>query len=264
MDAAVIAAEIARRRSTRHLLLLLDFDGTLAPFNPDPLAVFLDPGTAALIERLAAQSGMTVGVISGRRLPDLRTRVKASGLYLAGFHGLEIEAPGESYLHPAAALAAPLVTAIAAAVSPRLAGLPGVFIEDKAFSIALHYREATPAARVVATSAFVEAARADLDAARLRLLPGASVIELLPVSDWHKGAALDWIRARVTARHGPVITIYVGDDVTDEDAFRAVGSDGIAIAASERPAGAAFRVDGPEGVSRLLHSLDGPTDNRRA
>jgi trehalose-phosphatase len=265
MQADVAAAEIVKRRAGRHFLLLLDFDGTLAPFRPDPTAVYLDAGVSAQLTRLAARGDTTLGVITGRRLPDVRQRFDVHGdVYLAGFHGLEIQAPDEAWVHPAAAAATPLMRSIAQAMEPHLAELPGVFIEDKVFSIALHYREATPAVRVVATSRFMEAARAEVEAGRLRLLPGACVIELLPGAAWHKGSALEWIRERVAREHGPTFTVYVGDDVTDEDAFRAIGADGIAIAASERAAGGEFSVDGPEGVRRLLHWLDGPADNRRA
>ena len=140
----------------------------------------------------------------------------------------------------------------------------GVFIEDKDLSIALHYREAEPAVRVVAQSLFMDAARADLEAGRLRLLPGACVIELLPAIAWHKVSALEWIRERIQRAHGATFTVYIGDDLTDEDAFRAVGPDGMAIAASVRVTGAEFRVDGPPAVARLLDSLDGSANHGRA
>ena len=102
----VAAAEIVRRRAGRHLLLLFDFDGTLAPFAPNPDAVCLPPGVASSLSALAATPATTVGVISGRRLADLGARVVLSAEgYLAGFHGLEIQAPGETFLHPEAAAA---------------------------------------------------------------------------------------------------------------------------------------------------------------
>ena len=268
MHAAVAAAEVTRRRAGRHLLLLLDFDGTLAPFNADPAAVYLDAATAGRLDRLASRTDTTVGVISGRRLPDLQNRISLKGdFFVAGFHGLEILAPGEVYVHPGATAATSLVQSIAAAMQPHLGELPGVFLEDKVFSIALHYREAASSVRVVAISRFMDAARADVDAGRLRLLPGACVIELLPGAAWHKGSALQWIRERVEQIHGPTFTVYVGDDVTDEDAFRAIGAHGMGICASERVTGGEFSVHGPEGVKRLLDSLDGPeqnVDHRRA
>lgn len=266
MQVDLAIASLAQRRGGRHLLLLFDFDGTLVPFKPDPDAVYLSSEVSERLCRLAQRDDATVGIISGRRLPDLQNRLTVQGeIYLAGFHGLEIQAPdGESFIHPGASAAISTMQAIAETMRPHLGELPGVFIEDKFFSIALHYREAAPAVRVVALSRFMDAARADVDSGRLRLLPGNCVVELLPGAAWHKGSALQWIRERIERLHGATFTVYVGDDVTDEDAFRAVGPEGMALSASERAAGASFSVNGPEGVKRLLDSLDGPEDNRRA
>lgn len=266
MQVDVALSELTRRRSGRHLLLLFDFDGTLVPFKADPDAVYLSSDVSDRLCRLAKRPDATVGIISGRRLADLQERLKVEGdIYLAGFHGLEIQEPGgESFVHPGAAAAVPTMQKIAETIRPQLGELPGVFIEDKYFSIALHYREAQPAVRVVALSRFMDAARADVDSGKLRLLPGACVVELLPGAAWHKGSALQWIRERIERIHGPTFTVYVGDDVTDEDAFRVVGPDGMALSASERASGAHFNVSGPEGVKRLLDSLDGPENNGRA
>jgi len=265
MSSADAVSELARRRAGNHLLLLFDFDGTLAPFSVDPDAVYLSDEVRRLLGSLALKPNSTIGIISGRRLPDLEKRLKIPGeVYVAGFHGLEIHAPGEAFMHPEAAAATTSVRAVAETIRPHLPSLPGVFIEDKVFSIALHYRDAAPAVRVVAQSCFMNAAREYVDAGRLRVLPGSCVVELLPGVSWHKGSALQWIRERIERIHGPTFTVYVGDDVTDEDAFRAVGSAGMTISASERASGAEFSVDGPEGVKRLLHSLDAPEDNGRA
>jgi trehalose 6-phosphate phosphatase len=262
---AAVAASIRAARGDRHLLLLLDFDGTLCGFHPDPAAVVVPDRTQRALDQLAARSDVTVGVISGRRLHDVRSRLGArADIYVAGFHGLEIAGRDEAYFHPEAAAAATTVRAIIETMRPALRGLPGVFIEDKDLSIALHYRDATPAVGVVAQRAFLDAAREDLDAGRLRVLPGDCVVELLPAASWHKGRALEWIRERAEARHGPVFTVYVGDDVTDEDAFRAIGDAGLAVAASDRVRHARVRIDGPDGVERLLDCLDAPADHRRA
>jgi len=89
MQAHLAAAELRRRRAGRHQLLLFDFDGTLAPFNTDPTAVYLAPDVAHLLGSLASRPEITVGIISGRRLADLQRRVSVPGdTYLAGFHGL--------------------------------------------------------------------------------------------------------------------------------------------------------------------------------
>jgi len=257
MDVSTVFSALADRRDGRHLLLLLDFDGTLCPFDPDPDNVHLTGTVRTFLGSLARKPASTVGIISGRRLPDLHKRARvAPEIYLAGFHGLEIEAPGEAFIHPEAAAATPLVRAIAMEMHPYLPSLPGVFNEDKVFSIALHYREAMAPVSAAAQERFLDCARADLTAGRLRLQPGACVLELLPGVAWNKGRALEWIRQRVEQLSGPTFSVYVGDDVTDEDAFRAVGPHGMTIAASDRASGAEFRVDGPDEVERLLRLLD--------
>jgi len=257
MDAAAVFSALVDRRADRHLLLLFDFDGTLCAFGPDPDGIHLSDSVKAHLGSLARRADTTVGIISGRRLPDLHKRARiAPGMYLAGFHGLEIETPGETFMHPDAAAAAPLMQEIAEAVRGHLPSLPGVFVEDKVFSIALHYREAQAQVGLVARERFLAAARDGLATGRLRLQPGACVLELLPDAAWNKGRALEWIRERVERLFGPTFSVYVGDDVTDEDAFRAVGQHGVTVAASDRASGADFSVDGPAGVERLLRLLD--------
>jgi trehalose-phosphatase len=257
IEPEAIAREMLRRRGASHLLLLCDFDGTLCEFDPDPDAVRLSETRRTLLANLSARACCTVGLVTGRRLADVRARAGDIGdVYIAGFHGLEIDSPHASFVHPDAAAAAAAMKAIAARVAPSIRRLPGVFIEDKGLSIALHYREAEPAHRVVAESVFLDAARSDL-AAGLRLLPGACVLELLPDTSWNKGAAVEWIFDRVQGEEGrPVFPVYVGDDVTDESALAAVRSRGIGVAASPRVSGGEFRVNGPAEVERLLAVLD--------
>jgi trehalose-phosphatase len=139
--------------------------------------------------------------------------------------------------------------------------LPGVFIEDKVFSIALHYRQAQALVRLAAEEHFLAAARHGLSTGQLRLQSGACVLELLPRVAWNKGRALEWIRERVEQVSGPTFSVFVGDDVTDEDAFRAVGQHGMTVAASDRASGADFSVDGPAGVERLVRLLDRERSN---
>jgi len=256
MDAVRIAAEIDRRRGGAHLLLLLDFDGTLCDFHVDPAAVRVSAEMAAALTRLARDTRISIGVVSGRRLDDVRRRLPdVSPMFIAGLHGLEITGGGETFVHEAARRAVAPLREIARRVAPALETAPGAFIEDKEFSIALHYRGAPPGTHEAVRRAMRDAASPFVDAGLLRMLPGDYVIEALPAVDWHKGRAVDWIRARVERDAGRVFTVYIGDDVTDEDAFAEVGSCGLAIAASARPGGAEFQVDGPGAVARVLDEL---------
>jgi trehalose-phosphatase len=256
-DVSRAADAIRRLRAGRHLLLLLDFDGTLTEFDPDPDAVELPHARRDLLQRLSTRPDVTVGIISGRRVADVRRRTQLSArVYCAGLHGLEIEGPGVCFVHPEATRTLSTIRQLGAALASDLKGYPGVFIEDKHLSIAAHFREAAPddAARV---PAIVERHVAPfVESGLLRLMEGACVVEVLPNIEWHKGSAVAWIRELVAAEHD-VVPVYIGDDVTDEDAFQAVRGAGLAIAASERVTQADLRIDGPGEVEQLLRELAG-------
>src|SRR5690606_12838701 len=94
-----LAGEVWRRADDRPLLLLLDFDGTLTEFQPDPAAVYLPARRRDILAGLRERA--TVGVVSGRRLEDVRLRVSLDDIIVAGLHGLEIAIPGEpGFVHP--------------------------------------------------------------------------------------------------------------------------------------------------------------------
>ena len=246
---------IRERGAGRHLLLLCDFDGTLCEFDPDPTAVRLRPSRRALLESIAGQ-GATLALVSGRRLADVRERAGLSTeAYYAGLHGLEIEGGGASFLHPDVAAARDLLQAMRAALAGAFEHTRGVLIEDKGFSIGVHYRDASEADAARLQIAVDKIAGPHLEAGRIRDLRGACVVELLPSIAWNKGNAVQWILGRVRARAGDTLPVYLGDDITDQDAFHAVRGAGVAIAASTRPEGAEFVIDGPPAVERLLAGL---------
>jgi trehalose-phosphatase len=247
-----LADDVHRRAGGRHLLLLLDFDGTLAEFRADPASVQLAESRRAALQQLSARA--TIGVVSGRRLDDVRRRCGVEGIIVAGLHGLEIEGLGERYVHPDLADAGLAVQQAAVRLRDSVPGLPGVFVEDKEASIALHFREADADGRRRALDAFAPIAAAYVDTGRLRLMRGSCVLELLPNIEWNKGDAVRWIADRVRQSHGDTFVVYVGDDVTDQDAFAAVGREGLAIAASDRVSADA-KLDGPPAVERFLTAL---------
>jgi trehalose-phosphatase len=196
----------------------------------------------------------TVGIVSGRRLDDVRNRCALDGLIVAGLHGLEIEGLGDRYVHPDLEAARAAVEETAAQLRPRISGLRGVFIEDKGASVALHFREADADSQRRAIEAFAEAAGAYIDRGQLRVMRGSYVLELLPNIEWNKGNAVRWIADRVRKEKGDLFIVYIGDDVTDQDAFAVVEADGLPIAASDRVR-ARTHLDGPVAVERFLAAL---------
>jgi len=250
---AEVQAEVAGRPAGSALVLLLDFDGTLAEFNPDPAAPELTPERWELLSTIGRSPGVSLGIVSGRRLDDLRARTRLPDhVYHAGLHGLEIEIDGQRTTHPDLAAAEARVEGLAARLGRLLDEFPGVVIEDKGASVAVHTR---PLPVDMYDRIF---ARADVLAVpwiaegHVRRLEGSAVVEYLPNISGHKGEATRWILASVEERLARRAWVaYLGDDITDEDAFRAIGF-GIGVLVGLRPTAATYKLDGIADVDRFL------------
>jgi trehalose-phosphatase len=243
-------AEIADQLAGRRLALFLDYDGTLTPIVERPEAAVLDDATRDVLRRVAARH--TVAIVSGRDLADVRERVGLADLTYAGCHGFDIAGPRGSRVHEAAAAAAPQLAAAADEVARETASLPGVQLERKRFTLAVHYRRV----READVHAVREAvARAQARHPALRITSGKKVLELQPDVDWDKGRAVEWLIA--TLRLEDALPVYVGDDVTDEDAFRALEERGVGIAVQEapQPTAARFALRDPDEVRAFLAQL---------
>lgn len=237
-------------------LVVLDFDGVLAPLVDRPDDARPSPGALEAIDALLGRC--TVAVVSGRPLADLRPRLGGRPVILAGAHGVEIEhADGHvEHLVHAAEVVGTLDEA-AAAIERLLEDAPGWFVERKPTAIAVHHRlvadddvdERLP--RVQATMEHLRARPPGFE-----VLHGKAVIELRP-GGVDKGAAL----VRILAGSGSREPIVLGDDITDEDAFRAVGDHrGVAILVADepRPTAADARLIDPTAVVSFLAALVPP------
>ena len=257
MDLSTLTLALSLRPAETRLLILTDFDGTLVKLAEDPDSVELSSSRRDLIRQLARRPDLSLGVVSGRRLAEVRLKIGAGdGIYYAGLHGLEIEGPGLQFVHSQAAHTCTLVQRLGRSLVDATRDCAGVRIENKELTVAMHVRRAAPGARQRAEEIFREIAGPSLETGALRLLCGAEVFELLPGVAWTKGDAVLRIRAEVERRHGrSAWLMYLGDDVTDEDAFGAVGESGMTIAVGDRPATAAFHLPDPDAVERFLRQL---------
>jgi len=257
---AALAAWQARPVES-HALLLMDFDGTLAEFNVDPTAVRLTPARQALLQSIAARADLSVGIVTGRRINDVRERSGAgSSVFYAGLHGLEIDGPGLRFVHSAVSLAAPTIGLLERELTEAIRGLPGVFIEDKGLSLVVHTRGASKTDRLHAKTRARALAEPHLNDGVLRTQSGDEMLELLPNIDWTKGDAVRCILNHVEAQKKQrVWPVYLGDDATDEDAFEAIGDTGLTIGVSDRPITASFRLPDPAAVEQLLRQIAATT-----
>ena len=240
-----------------HRLLLFDFDGTLAELAPSPDKVAFPGARRDALAALAARERVTVGIVSGRRLDDVRARVGLGPpLYFAGLHGLEIEGGGATFLHERLRRAAPLISDVRARAIDAISGLAGAVVEDKGYSFVLHTRQAAPPVKAAAIRAVVSASSPFEQRGEVRLQYGHEMCEVLPDVPWNKGDAVRWIQRRVSEHaRGPVRTMYVGDDLTDEDAFRALPVDDVSVVVGSRPSAARHRLADPPAVEALVRML---------
>ena len=237
------------------VLLLLDFDGTLSEIASRPEDASLRAGNAALLEELSRRDGYAVGVISGRSLDDVTERVGVPGLVYAGNHGLEISGGGMAYRHPVADAAVSAMARAADNLAQALAGIPGATVENKGLTLTVHYRRTPVEQQGRVTAIFRDAVHPLLAGGLCRVTVAKAALELRPAVDWHKGRAVELIRYRVAPEAYPV---YIGDDATDEDAFRAAqdaGGAGVFVGPSDGDTCAGWRLDSPADVTVTLSDL---------
>lgn len=239
------------------LAVFLDYDGTLTPIMPRPDQARLDPAVRAAVAELAALC--PVAVVSGRDLEDVRAMVGLPGLVYAGSHGFDIAGPG--LRHRVGEEWLPALTAAAAALDTALAGLDGVLVERKGFAIAVHTRQVAADAKPAVAAAVGRAAdvgRTGPGGVPLRVTGGKEILEIRPPVPWDKGRAVLHL-LDVWGLSGAV-PLFLGDDETDEDGFRAVaGMAGVGIRVGDVPAGtvtaARWTLAGPWDVGVFLTRL---------
>ncbi len=240
----------------RHLAVFFDFDGTLSEIVDNPDSARLAEGAADALTWLTAQCA--VAVLSGRDLADVRARIGLPGIWYAGSHGFELTGPdGAHHQNAQAAASLPALGQAAAELRDQLGEIAGVVVERKRFGVAVHYRNAARdrVAQVIA------AVRAAGRRAELAVTTGREVIELRPNVDWDKGKTLRWLLGQVDGA-GPdrLLPVYLGDDITDEDAFDAVRDDGVPIVVrhsddGDRATAARYALDSPRAVVAFTEQL---------
>ncbi|WP_247004925.1 trehalose-phosphatase [Halosolutus gelatinilyticus] len=245
-----------RLRGASELLVCLDFDGTLAPIVEDPDEATPRPENEAAVERLAAHPAITTAIVSGRALADVRERIDGPSIY-AGNHGLELEREGSVAVHPVARSRANRLAAVTSALEELASTVPSCRVENKRLTGTVHVRSVPEAARPLLrrrTREIVDRIGGD----DLEISTGKRILEIEPAVPWGKGNAVELLE---TDRSAGVRSIYVGDDVTDESAFRAVEPEGVGVrVGGDDPSVASARVESPSAVGGLLRWIESIAD----
>jgi trehalose-phosphatase len=243
--------EIAGRSGK--VAVFLDYDGTLTPIVSQPEKAWLSDSMRQALRELAARG--PVAILSGRDLDDVRRRVNLDGIVYAGSHGFHIAGP-RGLRKQVATESLPKLDIAEKELREALDGIPGARVQRKHFSIAAHYRNVRENAVPKVERAVGEVTAGHRE---LRRLDGRKVYELLPNIDWNKGKAVAWLLETLglESRSGGIRPIYIGDDTTDEDAFRALEQRGIGILVTEqsKPTAARYSLRDPAEVERFLRAL---------
>ena len=253
--------KISRRlKSANHVLIICDFDGTLAPIVDRPELAVLAPDTRRLIQSLARNRRYTVGIVSGRALADLKDKVNVEGVIYAGNHGLEIEGFGASFLEPIAEEIRPFFQILSQVLTTTLKGIKGVLVENKGLTLSVHYRSVDDTEEKMVKDTFDRVTDPLHVTGRIRITRGKKVYEIRPPVDWDKGKAVAWLVAKCKEARGKgkVLPVYLGDDLTDEDAFKAIESyNGISVLVSTEDvqSRARYFLKSPEDVAEFLRML---------
>lgn len=246
---------IAQRLRQGTPVLFTDYDGTLTPIVERPEAAVLSEQMRSHLQALAQT--MTVAVVSGRDLEDVRQRVSLPNLYYAGSHGFDIAGPnGLSQQQPAAQDALPELDQAQQQLQDQLASMEGVQVERKRFAIAIHYRRA-PEGTENQLQPLIEALQQQQP--HLRCSRGKKIFELQPDIPWDKGRAIRWLLQQLPLQ-SPLVPLYLGDDTTDEDAFRALNQaepPGITlrVGLASEPTAARYYLPDPAAVEEFFRAL---------
>jgi trehalose 6-phosphate phosphatase len=239
--------------------ILLDIDGTLLDLMPTPREVWVPPGLAKTLNRLLVKTNGALAMVSGRSLNDIDLIFAPDQFPAVGGHGAEmrIEPDAESV----AAHAPPMDKELKRRLAAIAKLSPGILLEDKGYSLALHYRLAPHAEKAI--YAAVSLIRADLPNAPIEVLPGKCVCEIKHSGFTKATGVLELMTHEPFRGRRP---FFIGDDVTDESVFAIMPDlDGLSFSVGRRVTGVAGHFDEPSDVREwLAHLLDGEMDAREA
>lgn len=243
-------------RSSR-LMVFLDYDGTLSPIAATPGDAVLPKAAKVLLSALSQLSGCAVVVISGRRLKDLKQQcVGLKRIAYAGNHGLEIAGADigrwdfKGFKKDLRDLKAQIRKAVAL--------FQGAFLEDKGLTLSLHYR-LVAAQDIPAVKTAIDLVTRPLRLQRkIRIIPGKKVFDIRPPWNWDKGKAVAWFLARQREiwKTKEILAVYLGDDTTDENAFRALKNQGMTVVVGKKQGSSArYYLKDPGEVTQFLQRL---------
>lgn len=202
------------------LLIFLDYDGTIVPIASTPQKVKFPKKIKVFLEKINSHSAIYVSIVSGRSLEEIKKQISIPDLCYAGNHGLEWEINGKKHIYPKMNNYLKHLFRIKKTLIHLEVKYPGVVIEDKKLTLAIHYRQINRKYLSEFHTYIYSITKPLLDAFPIKLSKGKKIYEIKPAINWTKGDFVELaIRKLTTKKNLNNLTIYIGDDTTDEDVF---------------------------------------------
>ncbi|KAL3633978.1 hypothetical protein CASFOL_021032 [Castilleja foliolosa] len=253
--------EIMRASIGKQIVVFLDYDGTLSPIVDDPDCAFMTNEMREAVKDVAKL--FPTAIVSGRCRAKVYNFVRLPELYYAGSHGMDIKGPskghrkGNPVLCQPAREFLPMIDEVHKALVEKIKYIPGALVENNKFCLSVHYRRVEEK-RWVELADQVKLVIKDYQ--ELKLSQGRKVLEIRPMIKWDKGNALEFLLESLGyAESNKVFPVYIGDDRTDEDAFKVLRNrgQGLGILVSKVPkeTNASYSLQEPSEVMQFLKRL---------
>jgi trehalose-phosphatase len=253
-----LSPETQKRLDGVPLVVMLDVDGTLAPIAPVFDQARVPAQTQRAVASLLAKRDVHVALVTGRGAATARQMVGVHNLWVVGNHGFEIQGPnGEDFGDPNFAKYRDVIAMAANRLQPHISAMEGVIVENKTITLSVHWRLASPATIPKLRQVVDDIAQS----LGLRVTDGKRIFEIKPPALIDKGTAVLALAERLTSAREHASIAFAGDDVTDEDAIRALRvhhprAVTIRVVGEENPPTAAeFSLQGTEGMRQFLEEL---------
>lgn len=243
----------------KNLVFFVDYDGTLAPIVETPDKALMTQDMREVLIGLSKFPRCHLTIISGRKLADLKNMIDIQNITYVGNHGFEVEGPINLNFESLVSIQYEEDLALIKNIlMVELSAIQGVWIEDKGIILTAHFRLATGKVELLAKKIFMDVCQNYLDIQRVSIMEGKKVLEVRPPIKWDKGEAALWILSKWQQQLGKdqITTMYMGDDFTDEYAFKALNKVGITIKVGEKNHSSAdYYLKDQEEVTELLREL---------
>ena len=251
----LLKGRLPGKRGRAPLSIFLDFDGTLTPIAGHPDDAFLSASTREIL--IALNRRYPVAIISGRGLSDLKEKVAVEGLTYVGNHGMEISSGDFSFIYDIGPVESEALCEVAGKLGKLSALCDGTVLEVKGLTLSIHYRLLKSGEKPSFLKKVDSILRPFNSSGLIRITSGKEVVEVRPTADWDKGSALEWLMER--RGFAGSTPLYVGDDKTDEDAFKAIKGKGLSIFVGRRASSADLYLASQSEVEPMLAFLAGNT-----